>query len=74
MATTPAVMAFADGASAPDPWRRSDHRVAPDRLSIPRRGPDLSRTPSPFPPIGERNPWTGVMAMRLRRAAMALAS
>ena len=73
MATTPVFLAFAGGASASDPWSRSDQRAAPDRLSVPRRGPAPSGTPSPLRPIDERNPWAGVMAMRLRRAAVAVA-
>ena len=74
MATTPAFLAFAGGAPAPHRWgRTTGHRAAPDRLSVPWRGPDPSGTPSPLRPIDERNPWAGVMAMRLRRAAMAVA-
>ncbi len=74
MATTPAFLAFAGGASASDPWgRTTGHRAAPDWLSVPWRGPDPSGTPSPLPPTDERNPWAGVVAMRLRRAAMAIA-
>ena len=73
MATTPVILAFAGGASAPDLWGRTDNRTAPDRLSVPWRGPDPSGTPSPLPPTDERNPWAGVVAMRLRRAAMAAA-
>jgi hypothetical protein len=73
MATTPAFLAFAGGASASEPWGRTGHRAGPDRLSVPWRGPDPSGTPSPLPPMDERNPWAGVVAMRLRRAAMAAA-
>jgi hypothetical protein len=73
MAITPASLAFAGGASAPDPWGRTDNRAAPDRLSVPWRRPDPSGTPSPLSPIDERNPWAGVVAMRLRRAAVAAA-
>jgi hypothetical protein len=73
MATTPVSLAFAGGASASHPWGRSGDRAAPDRLPVPWRGPDPSGTPSPLPPIDERNPWAGVVAMRLRRAAMAAA-
>ena len=73
MATTPVFLAFAGGASASDPRSHSDHRAAPDRLPVPWRGPGPSGTPSPLRPIDERNPWAGVMAMRLRRAAMAVA-
>jgi hypothetical protein len=73
MATTPVFLAFAGGAPASEPWGRIGQRAAPDRMSIPWHGPDPSGTPSPSPPIDERNPWAGVMAMRLRRAAMAIA-
>ena len=73
MATTPVFLAFAGGASAPEPWGRTGRRAAPDRLPVPWRGPDPSGTPSPLPPMDERNPWAGVVAMRLRRAAMAAA-
>ena len=73
MATTPVFLAFAGGASAPEPWGRTGPRAAPDRLPVPWRGPDPSGTPSPLRPIDERNPWAGVVAMRLRRAAMAAA-
>ena len=73
MATTPAFLAFAGGAPAPEPWDLTGHRAAPDRLPIPRRGPDPSGTPCPLRPIDERSPWAGVVAMRLRRAAMAAA-
>ena len=73
MATTPAFLAFAGGASASDLWGRTDHRAAPDRLSVPWRAPDPSGTPSQLPPTEERNPWAGVVAMRLRCAAMAAA-
>ena len=73
MATTPVFLAFAGGAPASDPWGRTDNGAAPDRLSVPWRAPDPSGTPSPLPPTDERNPWAGVVAMRLRRAAMAAA-
>ncbi len=73
MATTPVFLAFAGGASASDPWGRTGHRAAPDRPSVPWRPPASGGTPSPLRPIDERNPWAGVLAMRLRRAAMAVA-
>ena len=73
MATTPVFLAFAGGAPAPDRWSRSDQRAAPDRLSVPRPAPGSGGTPSPLRPIDERDPWAGVVAMRLRRAATAVA-
>ena len=73
MATTPVFLAFAGGAPAPHPWGRTGHRAAPERLSVQWRGPDPSGTPSPLRPIDERNLWAGVVAMRLRRAAVAAA-
>ena len=73
MAITTAFLAFGGGASAPAPWVRTGHRAVPNRPLVPCRAPGSGGTPSPLPPVDERNPWAGVMAMRLRRAAMALA-
>ena len=74
MATTPVFLAFTGGAPASDPWGRTGQRAAPNRLPVPWPAPGSGGTPSPLPPIDERNPWAGVVAMRLRRAAMAAAS
>ena len=73
MATTPVFLAFAGGASALHSWGRTDHRTAPDRLSVPWHAPGSGETPAAPQAIDGRNPWAGVMAMRLRRAAMAIA-
>jgi hypothetical protein len=73
MATTPVFLAFAGGASASDPWGRTGRWAALDRLPVPWRPPGSGGTPSPLRPIDERNPWAGVVAMRLRRAATAVA-
>ena len=73
MATTLASLAFAGGASASEPWGRTAHRAAPDRPPIPPPAPGSGETRSPLRPIDERSPWAGVVAMRLRRAAMAAA-
>jgi hypothetical protein len=71
MATTPGFLAFAGGTSAPDPWSRTDRRAATNRLSVPWRASGSGGTPPSVRPIDESNPWAGVMAMRLHRAAMA---
>ena len=71
MATTPVFLAFAGGASASDPWSRTVHRAAPDRLPVLWSIPDSGGPPAPALPVRGQNPWAGVVAMRLRRAALA---
>ena len=73
MATTLAFLAFAGGVSASDHRGRTEHREALDQVLVPWRAPGSGGTPSPLSPIDGRNPWAGVVAMRLRRAAMAAA-
>ena len=73
MAIPPVSLAFAGAASASHSCNRTDHRAVPDRPLVAWRAPGSGGTPSPLRRIDERNPWAGVMAMRLRRAAMAIA-
>ncbi len=71
MATTPVFLAFAGGAPASDRWNPAGHRAAPNRLPVPWSIPGSGGPPAPALPVRGQNPWAGVVAMRLRRAALA---
>ena len=71
MATTPVFLAFAGGAPASDRWNRAGHRAAPNRLPVPWSIPGSGGPPAPALPVRGQDLWAGVVAMRLRRAALA---
>ena len=71
MVITPTFLAFASGVPASDRWKRAGHRAAPNRLPVLWSIPDPGGPPAPALPIRGQNPWAGVVAMRLRRAALA---
>ena len=71
MAITPIILAFAGGVPASNRCDRAGHRAAPNRLPVLWSIPDSGGPPAPPLPIRGQNPWAGVVAMRLRRAALA---
>jgi hypothetical protein len=71
MVITPTFLAFASGVPASDRWKRAGHRAAPNRLPVSCGTPTSGGPPAQALSMRGQNPWAGVVAMRLRRAALA---